>query len=122
MDAIVLVWRRGTAGRVVRCSKRRTLVFWPYILMAGALSWLGFYRGGLHPALALVPIVPFFPHAARDPGLFVESPSAHDTLNEFEHWWKRPVDVMLFFFGLVNAGVTVRQRRRGHLVRAGRQF
>ncbi len=29
----------------------------------------------------------------------------HDTLNEFEHWWKRPVDVLLFFFGLANAGV-----------------
>jgi len=53
----------------------------------------------------LVPIVPFLPHAARDPGLFVESPNDHDTLNEFEHRLKRPVDVMLFFFGLVNAGV-----------------
>ena len=29
---------------------------------------LAFYRGGLHPALALVPIMPFLPHAARDPG------------------------------------------------------
>jgi NhaA family Na+:H+ antiporter len=37
--------------------------------------------------------------------LFVEAPGMHDTLNEFEHWFKRPVDVMLFFFGLVNAGV-----------------
>jgi NhaA family Na+:H+ antiporter len=26
-------------------------------------------------------------------------------LNEFEHWFKRPVDVLLLFFGLVNAGV-----------------
>ena len=69
------------------------------------MSWIGFYRGGLHPALALVPIIPFLPHAARDPGLFVEAPDAHDTLNEFEHWFKRPVDVMLFFFGLANAGV-----------------
>ena len=73
----------------------------------GALSWIGFYRGGLHPALALVPIIPFFPHAARDPGLFVEAPNAHDTLNEFEHRFKRPVDVMLFFFGLANAGVAI---------------
>ena len=86
-------------------NKRRTVSFWPYLLTAGVLSWIGFYRGGLHPALALVPIMPFLPHAARSPGLFVESPSAHDTLNEFEHWWKRPVDVMLFFFGLANAGV-----------------
>jgi NhaA family Na+:H+ antiporter len=65
--------------------QRRTKTFWPYVLAAGAVSWIGFYRGGLHPALALVPIIPFLPHAA--------------------HWFKRPVDVMLFFFGVVNAGV-----------------
>ena len=53
-----------------------------------------------------MPIIPFVPHAARDAGLFVESRS-HDTLNEFEHWWKVPVHVILFFFGLVNAGVEV---------------
>jgi Na+:H+ antiporter, NhaA family len=87
--------------------RQRTVNFWPYILGAGALSWIGFYRGGLHPALALVPIIPLLPHAARDPGLFVEAPQAHDTLNEFEHRLKRPVDVMLLFFGLVNAGVTL---------------
>jgi NhaA family Na+:H+ antiporter len=88
-------------------KKRRIVNFWPYILAGGALSWMALYRGGLHPALALVPIVPFLPHCARDPGLFVEAPNAHDTLNEFEHWFKRPVDVMLFFFGLVNAGVVL---------------
>ena len=88
-------------------QKRRTRSFWPYVLAGGTLSWFGFYRGGLHPALALVPIIPFLPHAARDPGLFIEAPHSHDTLNEFEHWFKRPVDLVLFFFGLVNAGVTV---------------
>ena len=86
-------------------GRRRLKSFWPYVLGAGTLSWIGFYRGGLHPALALVPIIPFLPHAARDPGLFVDAPHSHDTLSEFEHWFKRPVDVMLFFFGLVNAGV-----------------
>ena len=88
-------------------NRRRTLSFWPYLATAGVLSWVAFYRGGLHPALALVPIVPFMPHASRDPGLFVERESLHDTLNQFEHWWKRPVDVLLFFFGFVNAGVTI---------------
>ena len=86
---------------------RRVMSFWPYLLVAGVLSWVGFYRGGLHPALALVPIIPFMPHAARDPGLFVHAPHKHDTLNEFEHRFKRPVDVMLFFFGLTNAGVVL---------------
>ena len=86
---------------------RKTVSFWPYVLAAGGLSWFGFYRGGLHPALALVPIIPFLPHAARDPGLFVETPTEHDTLNEFEHTFKRPVDVMLTFFGFANAGVVI---------------
>ncbi len=100
------VWLSGALVVAWLLRRRATLSFWPYTLMAGVLSWFALYRGGLHPALALVPIVPFLPHASRDPGLFVETPSEHDTLNEFEHWFKRPVDVMLFFFGLVNAGVT----------------
>lgn len=88
-------------------KRGRTRNFWPYVAGAGLVSWVAFYRGGLHPALALVPIVPFLPHAARDPGLFIEAPHLHDPLNEFEHWWKLPVQVILFFFGLVNAGVAV---------------
>jgi NhaA family Na+:H+ antiporter len=87
--------------------RKRVRNFWAYIIVAGVLSWFAFYRGGLHPALALVPIVPFLPHAARDPGLFVEEPAAQDPLNRFEHWWKYPVQVILFFFGLANAGVEV---------------
>lgn len=88
-------------------KRGRTRNFWPYVAGAGLVSWIAFYRGGLHPALALVPIVPFLPHASRDPGLFVEAPHMHDPLNEFEHWWKLPVQGILFFFGLVNAGVAV---------------
>jgi NhaA family Na+:H+ antiporter len=87
--------------------RRRVLSFWPYIFVAGPVSWFAFYRGGIHPALALVPIVPFMPHVGRARGLFVDSPTRHDTLNEFEHWWKRPVDGLLFFFGLANAGVAI---------------
>lgn len=87
---------------------RRTLTFWPYVLGAGGLSWWGFYLGGLHPALALVPVLPFVPHAKRDPGLLVEPvPRLHDPLTEFEHWWKVPVEFILFFFALTNAGVPV---------------
>lgn len=93
--------------------KRQVVNFWPYIVGGGLLAWIGFYRGGLHPALALVPIIPFLPHTARDRGLFVEAPHAHDTLNEFEHVFKWPVDVMLFFFGLVNAGVVLNNAGAG---------
>ena len=93
----------GIAGMMRRRARRS---FWPYILGAGLISWFAFFRGGLHPALALVPIIPFVPHARRDPGFFVEG-QEHDPLTDFEHWWKTPVQVILFFFGLVNAGVPV---------------
>ena len=86
----------------------RTRVFWPYVAAGGALSWAALFWGGLHPALALVPIIPFVPHAARDPGLFVDAPEAeHDPLSEFEHRFKYPVQFILFLFGLVNAGVAL---------------
>jgi NhaA family Na+:H+ antiporter len=66
------------------------------------------YFGGIHPALALVPVVPFMPHAARDIGLFDPREDVlPDTMNRFEHWWKTPVQIILFFFGLANAGVEV---------------
>jgi NhaA family Na+:H+ antiporter len=84
----------------------RIQTFWAYTLWAGGLSWAGLYLGGVHPALALVPIVPFMPHAQRDLGLMdPREDSLPDTMNRFEHWWKTPVQVILFFFGLANAGV-----------------
>lgn len=97
-----------TAALGVAFTLRRHRVrnFWPYVTVAGALSWMALRFGGLHPALALVPVIPFLPHAARDPGLFVDSPpTARDPLSQFEHWWKYPVQAILFGFGLVNAGV-----------------
>jgi NhaA family Na+:H+ antiporter len=71
------------------------------------ISWVAFYRSGLHPALALVPIIPFLPHTPPDQGLFVEEDRPYDTLDHFEHWWRVPVQGILFFFGVVNAGVEI---------------
>ena len=86
--------------------RRGTRSFWPYVIGPGALSWAALYLGGFHPALALVPIVPLMPHAASDLGLFDRREHTRaDTLNRFEHWWATPVQIMLFFFGLANAGV-----------------
>jgi NhaA family Na+:H+ antiporter len=80
--------------------------FWLYLLGPGMLSWWALFLGGVHPALALVPIVPFFPHGRHDQGLMVEpAPQAHDTLTLFERWWRLPVEGVLLLFGLVNAGV-----------------
>jgi ankyrin repeat protein/Na+/H+ antiporter NhaA len=33
----------------------------PYVIICGTISWIGFLRARLHPALSLVPIVPFMP-------------------------------------------------------------
>ena len=93
-------------GSAVWLKRRRVRSFWMYLLIAGGLSWAALFFGGLHPALALVPILPFMPHEKRDMSLF--DPREHgrpDTMNRFEHAWKIPVQFILLLFGLVNAGV-----------------
>lgn len=87
-------------------QRQKVTSFWPYVLLAGGLSWYGLLSAHLHPALALVPVVPFMPNRGRDEGLFVERGRDYpDTLNQFEHFFKGPVDFGLFAFGLANAGV-----------------
>jgi NhaA family Na+:H+ antiporter len=82
--------------------------FWPYLLGPGALSWVGFALSGIHPALGLLPIIPTLPHAHTDLGLFmVRELERRDSLSEFEHWWKNPVEGILGLFGLFNAGVVL---------------
>lgn len=84
----------------------RVLSFWPYILISGPLSWFGFYLGGFHPALSLVPVIFTLPHAEQDIGMFEDAKGVlTDALNRFGHWWEKPVEVILGLFGLVNAGV-----------------
>jgi Na+:H+ antiporter, NhaA family len=88
--------------------------FWLYLIGPGTLSWWALFLGGVHPALALVPIVPFFPHGRHDRGLMVEpAPQAHDTLTLFERWWRLPVEGVLLLFGLVNAGVPLHGLEEG---------
>lgn len=109
--ALLMMAALGLAGALRRWN---VTSFWPYVLGAGVLSWLALFRGGLHPALALVPIVPFMPHAPRDLGVLdPEEELQPDTLNRFEHWWHRPVEIVLGVFGLVNAGVPVGGFGRG---------
>lgn len=94
--ALVLRWK-GTKS------------FWPYVLIAGGLSWCSLYFGGFEPALALVPIIPFVPHAPRDPGFFVDAaPGARDSLSRFELWARHPAQIALLLFGFVNAGVPLK--------------
>ncbi|MEZ6061246.1 MAG: Na+/H+ antiporter NhaA [Planctomycetaceae bacterium] len=81
----------------------------PYVVIGGALCWWGLYSAHLHPALALVFIVPFLPAPTHDEGLFVDAERdathGHSPLENFEHDMKRLVDFGLFFFALANAGV-----------------
>ncbi len=88
-------------------KRRGTSSFWPYVIIGGGLSWTALFLGGIHPALALVPIIPFMPHQARDLGLFDRRERGlEDTMNRFARAWKVPVQFILLLFGLVNAGVT----------------
>jgi NhaA family Na+:H+ antiporter len=85
---------------------RRIRTFWAYVLGPGVLSWAALFYGGFHPALALVPIIPFMPHSPRDLGVFDRREERlRDTLNRFEHWWAVPVQFVLLLFGFANAGV-----------------
>jgi Na+:H+ antiporter, NhaA family len=102
-------WLLLTAlGMLVAYSLRRLKIksYWPAVLIGGALSWSGLHQAHLHPALALVFIVPFLPHHRRETKrLFEEDPADRSPLSRFEHEWKAVVDVGMFMFGLANAGV-----------------
>ncbi|SEQ11189.1 Na+/H+ antiporter NhaA [Thalassovita taeanensis] len=96
---------RGNQARPNSTWMRDKLSFWPYLL-ASCASWYGFQQAGIHPALGLLPIVPTIPHADRAFGLFSEAEQyLTDLLNHIEHLLKHPVEIVLFFFGLMNAGV-----------------
>ena len=104
--------------------RRLRVRWWPvYILVGGALSWIGMAKAGIEPALALAPIVPFMPHSnppdgfaedhthshagmsARQPRATEAGHEEHSVLEQFEHHLKLFVDIGLFFFAFANAGV-----------------
>ncbi|MDF1836836.1 MAG: Na+/H+ antiporter NhaA [Planctomycetota bacterium] len=100
--------------------RARNVKSWvPYIFVAGPFAWCGLMLAHMHPALALVPIVPFMPGPKRDTGLFAGEDEVdimgeetardlhigHSTLDRFEHSISLPVDFGLFFFAIANAGV-----------------
>lgn len=93
--------------------------FWAYVLLGGIPAWFGLLWTGVHSSLALVFIVPFMPaHRVSHDELFdaEEMEHEHDTLNMFEHFFKSPVDIGLFFFGLANAGVPTSSAGMGTLI------
>jgi NhaA family Na+:H+ antiporter len=87
-------------------KKLKIANFWAYLLGPGVISWLAFHEGGVHAALALVPLAWCMPHEHEDIGIWAPGESeGKDTLNQMERWWKSPVEIILGFFGFVNAGV-----------------
>ena len=104
-------WLLLTVGAMLFTMQlRRSKVHshWAYLIGPGIISWFSFYQANIHPALGLVPIIPLLPHAHTDLGIFArEEKNRHDTLNEFEHAWKFPVEFGLGLFGLANAGVVM---------------
>ncbi|MCA9569371.1 MAG: Na+/H+ antiporter NhaA [Myxococcales bacterium] len=101
----------GLAG-AMRFFKVNTWL--PYVFIAGPIAWYGLMEAHLHPALALVPIVPLIPGPKTDTGLFVEEDEVdlshhghHSPLHLFEHQVKPVVDFGLFFFAFANAGVAL---------------
>ena len=113
------MWLGLVALGMVICYllRRQNVQRWTlYIFFGGLLSWIGLLKAHLHPALALVPIVPFLPGPTHDLGLFAEADDDHEDhgdghhhghspLEEFEHQLKTFVDFGLFFFAFINAGV-----------------
>ena len=96
----------AAVGLAVALRRWKVRTFWPYLAVCGPLSWWALYLDGLHPAFALVPIVPFLPHAPRTLELFADAPHGpHDSPRHFEHVWNYPVQGVLLLFGFVNAGV-----------------
>jgi NhaA family Na+:H+ antiporter len=91
----------------------------PYVWVGGLLAWSGLVLAHLHPALALVFIIPFLPGPQRDIGLFTPRDEVdrlgpdlaadlhveHSPLHNFEVAHKVWVDFGLFFFAFANAGV-----------------
>lgn len=97
----------GALAIAALMRRLRVASFSPYLVVCGTMSWFGLYLSGLQPALALVPIVLFLPHEARQLRNFPDTPD-DDATHHVEHEWNEAVQVVLFLFGLVNAGVLLR--------------
>ena len=109
-NGVVLMLAAIAIAAGMRRAKVRS--FWPYLAICGALSWTALFVDGVSPSFALVPIVPFLPHEPRRLDLFADPPP-DDVVHRFEHRWNALVQVVMFFFGLVNGGVLLKAYATG---------
>jgi len=94
--AMLLAW-------AIRTFDTERKSFWPYLLLPGILSYIGFLYSGIHPSLALVPIIPFIPKKSINTDPYVID---HNTpLGKFEKTFVPIVDFGLFGFAFVNLGI-----------------
>jgi NhaA family Na+:H+ antiporter len=98
----------AAVGLGLLLRSRHVQGWWWYIFGPGVLSWIGFKYGGLQPALGLLPIIPTLPHSIEHAGQANPlTPRTRHALHLFEHHLRRPVEVVLGLFGLMNAGVAL---------------
>lgn len=99
------------AGMIVAAvmNKMKVKSYIPYIFIAGTMAWFGMHNTHLHPALALVFIIPFLPRtgeiAAHKDTHGLDDAIGHSTLQKFERHVSPFVDYGLILFGISNAGV-----------------
>ena len=105
VEPVYLTLNLLAIGSAFLFRKYQIKSFIPYVVIAGTLSWLGLVMAHLHPALALVFVVPFMPTSQKPQGEISEDKPQHSTLIDFEHAFQGFVDFGLFAFGLANAGV-----------------
>jgi NhaA family Na+:H+ antiporter len=104
------------SGLIVSAAMARLKMgnVWVRVAIGGPMLWWGFWWSGLHPALALVPIVPFLPRSPRGTNLFSDVPHGpHDSSRHIEHVLRIPVQIVLLLFALVNAGTPLHGLERG---------
>lgn len=94
-------------------SKRGVNNWLLYVVIPGSFCWAGLLLSSLHPALALVFVVPWMPHDKTDEGMFADLDEVdlghrvgpHSALHQLEHATKKFVERGMFLFAFLNAGV-----------------
>jgi len=102
----------GALGLAALLRALKVRAFWPYLFICGTMSWFAFYWEGLHPAFALIPLIPFLRHEPRKTDVFADPPD-DDAVHHAEHSWHVIVQPVLLLFGLVNAGVVLKSYDTG---------